>query len=147
MIFVEAFEMFIDSKNNTEKKLSLMQVPCLTESKQGPPPDLVRVHSTEDLLALLQHISGHLTRETASHQCLRYHVWYESRFQTLTLLDLAFSDASATTYLDQTELHRTAHRLFKLLGNQRVAGGTGGKLMRELSALVLHGNAKVSIIG
>ena len=105
------------------------------------------MHSTEDLLALLQHISGHLTRETASHLCLRYHVWYESRFQTLTLLDLAFSDASATTYLDQTELHRTAHRLFKLLGNQRVAGGTGGKLMRELSALVLHGNAKVSIIG
>jgi hypothetical protein len=28
MIFVEAFEMFIDSKNNTEKKLSLIQVPC-----------------------------------------------------------------------------------------------------------------------
>jgi hypothetical protein len=64
----------------------------------------------------------------------------------LTLLDLAFSDAS-TTYLDQTELHRTAHRLFKLLGNQRVIGGTGGKLMRELSSLVLHGNAKVSVLG
>ena len=28
MIFVEAFEMFIDSKKNTEKKLSLIQVPC-----------------------------------------------------------------------------------------------------------------------
>jgi len=28
MIFVEAFEMLIDSKNNTEKKLSLIQVPC-----------------------------------------------------------------------------------------------------------------------
>jgi hypothetical protein len=28
MIFVEAFEMFIDSKNNTEKKLSLIQAPC-----------------------------------------------------------------------------------------------------------------------
>jgi hypothetical protein len=64
----------------------------------------------------------------------------------LTLLDLAFLDAS-TTYLDQKELHRTAHRLFKLLGNQRVIGGTGGKLMKELSSLVLHGNAKVSVFG
>ena len=44
MIFLEAFEMFIDCKNNTEKKLSLIEVPCLPESKQGHPPDLVRVH-------------------------------------------------------------------------------------------------------
>jgi hypothetical protein len=49
--------------------------------------------------------------------------------------------------LDQTEVHRSAHKLFKLLGNQKVSGGVSGKIMKELISLTVNGNTKVNIIG
>lgn len=101
--------------------------------------------SVADFESLLTHLSSAHTHDTPTHLCLKLHVWYESRFQSLTLLDLAYADP-ASTYLEQTEIHRSAHKLFKLMANQRVSGGAG-KVMRELTQLVLNGNAKINIVG
>lgn len=60
MMFVEAFEMLIDPKNNTEKRQSLVRVPIQPESKQAT-PDLVRVLSLDDLTAVMQHIQSNQT--------------------------------------------------------------------------------------
>ena len=121
LFFLEAYELYIDAKSNTEKRIALIKVPNIDckrhqiylrigNSKQQV-PEIVRFNSLEEFNTLLimirQNSLSLAAKPNQSHLFLKLHIWMDSRFQTLTLVDLAGTYPQESIYLNMPEINKT----------------------------------------